>query len=197
MKREMRFFRQHSLETCGISCILMVLDACGKVQYPTVKQEEKLYGIYRCRAFKGTLASSIAECLSRNGLEVSVCHSSYDYLDNQNGYYEEKLYQDLLAEYTKTIDRIKSCVSVEAGCSFTSEWYRKELEAGKLLIVQCIVPGDADGIHDRTLHWILLYGYEDKDFFACDPLSGKIRLSESELEGYADTPVGSICVTVS
>ena len=35
MKRKVRFFRQHSLETCGISCMLMVLDAFGKVLYPT------------------------------------------------------------------------------------------------------------------------------------------------------------------
>ena len=43
MKKKLRFFRQHSMETCGISCILMALDYYGKVKYPTVTQERRLY----------------------------------------------------------------------------------------------------------------------------------------------------------
>ena len=105
MKRKVRFFRQHSLETCGISCMLMVLDAFGKVLYPTEKQERKLYGIYRCRVFKGTLASAIADCLSANGLNVAVYHSSRRFLDNQNGYFPEPLYQAMLAEYMLTLQK--------------------------------------------------------------------------------------------
>ncbi len=196
MKRKVRFFRQHSLETCGISCILMALDAFGRVQYPTAKQEKKLYGIYRCRAFKGTLASAIAECLAKNGLDVSVFHSSLQYLDNQDDYYPDQLYSEMLEEYSSKIDRIKDRVVAECGCSITPDWFRRELKEGKLLIVQCIVPGVADGIHDKTLHWILLYGYQDGLFLACDPLSCKIQLKESELAGYIETPVGSICIAV-
>ena len=196
MKRKVRFFRQHSLETCGISCMLMVLDAFGKVLYPTEKQERKLYGIYRCRAFKGTLASAIADCLSANGLNVEVYHSSRRFLDNQNGYYPEPLYQAMLEEYTKTIERIRDRVFVETGCRIATDWYRERLDEGKLLIVQCLVPGGADGMHDETLHWILLYGYEEDEFLACDPLSHKIRLTGSEAERYTHTPAGSICVAV-
>lgn len=69
---KLRFYRQHSLETCGISCVLMVLDAFRRVRYPIEKQERKLYEIYRCKAFKGVLASSIADCLSKNELDVEV-----------------------------------------------------------------------------------------------------------------------------
>ena len=106
------------------------------------------------------------------------------------------LYRAILMEYTKTLDSIAHKVSVKTGCVFIPDWYRKELDAGKLLIVQCIVPGNTDGMHDKTLHWILLYGYEGEEFFACDPLSSKIRLSELALERNTDTPVGSICVLV-
>ncbi|MFQ9892582.1 MAG: hypothetical protein ACLRWH_05345 [Emergencia sp.] len=183
MKRKVRFFRQHSLETCGISCMLMVLDAFGKVLYPTEKQERKLYGIYRCRAFKGTLASAIADCLSANGLNVEVYHSSRRFLDNQNGYYPEPLYQAMLEEYTKTIERIRDRVFVETGCRIATDWYRERLDEGKLLIVQCLVPGGADGMHDESLYWILLYGYEEDEFHR-DPLSHKIRLTGSEAERY-------------
>ena len=51
-------------------------------------------------------------------------------------------------------------------------------------------------MHDETLHWILLYGYEEDEFLACDPLSGKIRLTGPEAEGYTHTPAGSVCVAV-
>lgn len=197
MKRKIRFFRQHSLETCGISCILMALDAFGRVQYPTVKQERKLYAIYRCKAFKGTLGAAIADCLSKNRLHVEAFHSSPCYLDNRDSYYEDSLYREMLQEYTQTIESIADRAAVAAGFRFTPDWYREKLDAGWLLIVQCIVPGNADGIHSETLHWILMYGYDERDFLVCDPLSCKIRLSESELERYTDTPVGSICVAVS
>ena len=196
MKRRLRFFRQHSLETCGISCILMVLDAFGRVQYPTAKQERKLYGIYRCRAFKGTLASAMADCLSRNRLDVAVYHSSRCFLDNRNGYYPEPLYREMLEEYKKTADRIRDRAVMKTECALTPAWYRQRLDEGRLLIVQCIVPGDADGMHQETLHWVLLYGHEDGDFLACDPLSCRIRLTEAELKRYTDTPVGAICVAV-
>ena len=197
MKRKIRFFRQHSLETCGISCILMVLDYYGRVQYPTGKQEEKLYGIYRCRAFKGTLAASIAKCLTWNGLETEIYHSGRQFLENRDDYYPDDLYRKILDEYTVTIDSIKDKTTVKTGCAITPDWYRSQLDQGKLVIVQCIVPGNADGMHEEVLHWILLYGYENREFLACDPLSSKICLSEPELEKYTKTPVGSICITVS
>lgn len=195
-KRKIRFFRQHSLETCGISCILMVLDYYKKVEYPTARQERRLYALYRCRAFKGTLAPAIAECLSKNALAVQIWHSSEDYLDNRDGYYPEPLYRAILDEYKNTVLRIGDRVQIETGCVFSPDWYRERLDRGKLLIVQCVVPGDADGMHDRTLHWILIYGRRDGEFLACDPLSSKITLTEEELKMYTDTPVGSVCVVI-
>ena len=90
MKRKVRFFRQHSLETCGISCMLMVLDAFGKVIVSYGKAGEKTLRDLPLPAFKGTLASAIADCLSANGLNVEVYHSSRRFLDNQNGYYRNR-----------------------------------------------------------------------------------------------------------
>ena len=197
VKRRLRFFRQHSLETCGISCILMVLDYYRKVQYPTAKQERKLYALYGCRAFRGTLASSIADCLSKNRLKTEIYHSSLHFMDNRDSYNPEPLYQAILDEYVQTIKSMGNRVRVLSGHAMPPNWYRRQLDQGKLLIVQCIVPGNADGLHDETLHWILLYEYDKDSFFVCDPLSCKIRLSEQELIQYSQTPVGSICVTVS
>lgn len=196
MKHKIRFFKQHSLETCGISCLLMVLYAFGRVQYPTVKQERKLYSIYRCRSFVGTLGVDIANCLARNKLKVSLLHSSVCFLDNRGNYYPKELYETMQREYLAVANRISDYVDIETNASITVELFRTMLDEGKLLIVQCVVPGDADGIHTEVLHWILLYGYDGADFLACDPLSSKIRLNEDKLKKYIDTPVGQICISV-
>ena len=95
MKRKLRFFRQHSLETCGISCILMILDYYHRVQYPTVKQERKLYGLYRSRAFCGVQAASAAECLFKNGLNVMMFHESPVFIENRGEYYDTTHEQDM------------------------------------------------------------------------------------------------------
>lgn len=197
MARKLRFFRQHSLETCGISCILMILDYYHRVQYPTVKQERKLYGIYRSRAFCGVQAASAAECLSWNRLNVALYHESPTLIDNHNGYYPEKLYRSILLEYYTTLDRIRDQVYIETGGSLTSTWVARQLALEKLLMLQCIVPGDADGLHDHVLHWVLCYGYREGQFQICDPLSQKITFNETELEYYMDTPVGRAAIVVS
>lgn len=196
MKKKVRFFRQHSLETCGISCILTALDYYGKVKYPTAKQERRLYALYGCKAFKGTLASAIAQCLLRNQLDVSLYHSSPRYMENRNGYYPEPLYEALLAEYTQTLREIEGQAHVETGCALTPAWYRAQLGEGKLLFVQCVVPGDADGMHDETLHWVLMYRCDEGGFWVCNPLDRKIQLTEEELIHYTDTPIGQVCVAV-
>lgn len=197
MERKLRFFRQHSLETCGISCILMILDYYHKVQYPTVKQERKLYGIYRSRAFCGVQAASAAECLSKNGLNVSLCHESPVMIENQNGYYPEPLYQEIIREYRETLNRIQDRIHIQTGGSLTPAWAIGQLDLRKLLMLQCIVPGDADGMHDHVLHWVLCYGHKDGQFQVCDPLSRKITLTKAELEHYMDTPVGRAALVVS
>lgn len=53
MRKKLRFYKQHSMETCGPACMLMLLDLYGKIEYPTPKQEMKLYSLYRSKVFKG------------------------------------------------------------------------------------------------------------------------------------------------
>ena len=186
------------METCGISCMLMALDYFKRVQYPTPKQEEKLYSLYRCRAFKGTLGTAIALCLAKNRLNVELLHSSPSWLDNRGEYYPEKLYRDILDEYETALGSSSGLFRAEAGQMITLDLYRRQLGLGRLLIVQCVVPGDMeiDGLHTEVLHWILVYGQTDGGFLCCDPLYGKIILSDAEMAGYTDTPVGKICLAV-
>ena len=196
MRKKLRFYRQHTMETCGPACMLMLLDLYRKTQYPTPKQEMKLYGLYRSRAFKGTRGASIALCLARNGLDVHLVHSSSEMLDNRDGYYTDELYSALLAEYQAEVEKCKGKISLFTGVEVTCGTLRQELDAGRQIIMKTIVPGNADGIHDHTLHWILVYGYEGNHFHVCDPLSSKIKLTAAEMEHYMDTPVGRIYISV-
>lgn len=196
MKKKIRFYKQHTMETCGPACMLMLLDLYRKTEYPTQKQEMKLYSLYRSRAFKGTNGASIANCLSRNKLEVTLLHSSPKMMDNRDGYYSEELYEALLTEYRADAVKCADIIRLETGVEITCATLRDALDSGRQIILQCIVPGNADGIHDHTLHWIVVYGYEAEEFLVCDPLSSKIRITAEALENYMDTPIGKICVIV-
>lgn len=206
--RKIRFFRQHSNETCGISCVLMILYAFGKLQYPTVKQEEKLYKRYYCRALgMGTMASAAARCLSKNQLDVAIYHSSSDYLDNRDQYFPETIFQSMLAEYKEDLQSISDRVHTETNFAITADWYREQLDQGKLLMIECMIPGDVDGRHREQIHWMIIYGYEKDYFLCCDPVPeyasethsyrGKKSIPETKLIKNADTPIGMICVTVN
>ena len=196
MRKKIRFFRQHTMETCGASCVLMILDLYRKVQYPTEKQERKLYEIYRSRAFCGMPGAAIACCLSLNDLDVRLIHSSEQMLENRDGYFDAGLYEKLREEYSVLLSLCDQTVDVRNGVDITCEFLKRELAEGRQLILECIVPGNADGIHEETLHWIVVYGYADGEFLACDPLCSKIRLTEEEITHYMDTPVGKILVSV-
>lgn len=196
MRKKLRFFKQHSMETCGPACVLMLLDLYGRIEYPTPKQEMKLYSLYRSKAFKGVNGAAIANCLAQNGLNVYLVHSSSKMMENHGDYFSEELYTALLAEYRAEAAGLGSRVRLSTGAEVACDTLRRELDAGRLIILETLIPGDADGIHDRALHWILVYGYEGELFRVCDPLSSKIRLTAEELESYMDTPIGKIYIAV-
>ena len=197
MRKKIRFYKQHSVETCGPACMLMLLDLYGKIEYPTQKQEMKLYSLYRSKAFRGVNGAAIANCLSRNGLDVHLVHSSPRIMDNRDGYFPEELFTQLLQEYQAEAEKCSGKITIISGAEINCNTLRQELDAGRLVILETIIPGDADGIHDHILHWIVVYGYERDLFYVCDPLSSKIKLTTEELEHYMDTPIGKICITVS
>lgn len=196
MRKKLRFYKQHSMETCGPACMLKLLDLYGKIEYPTPKQEMKLYSLYRSKAFKGVNGAAIANCLSRNRLNVHLVQSSPQMMDNRDGYFSEELYMAMQAEYRTEAEKCVGNIRLSTGVEITCDTLRQELDAGRQIILQTIVPGDADGIHDHVLHWVVVYGYEDGMFYVCDPLSSKIKLTTKELEGYMDTPIGKIYIAV-
>ena len=196
MRKKIRLYKQHTMETCGSACMLMLLDLYGKIDYPTQKQEMKLYSLYRSKAFKGVNGAAIANCLSGAGLDVRLAHSSPQMMDNREGYFAEELYAALLAEYRVAAEKCVGNIHLSTSAEITCDTLRQELDESRQIILQTIVPGDADGIHDHVLHWVVVYGYEGNLFHVCDPLSSKIKLTDKELEHYMDTPIGTIYIAV-
>lgn len=197
MRKKIRFYKQHSMETCGSACILMLLDLYEKIYYPTQKQEMKLYSLYRSRVFPGVNGAAIANCLSKNALTVHLVHSSSQMMENREEYFSDKLFTELLAEYQAETEKCIDRIQVSTNSDITCTTLRQELDAGRQIILETIIPGDADNIHDHVLHWIILYGYESDFFLVCDPLSSKIKLTATELENFMDTPIGKIYIAVS
>lgn len=191
---KVRFWKQHSLETCGVACLLMALDAFG-VDFPTLAKERAYYARLRSRCMPGTSGAAIAFAASRAGLTVTLAHGSPSLLDNRDYYYPPDIHAALLAEHQQYITRAGESLHLRIGQPITADWLRAELAAGHLVMVEVLIPGDADGLHDHVLHGLLLYGAEGRDFLLCDPLSGRIRLPEAELLRLMDTPTGGMAVS--
>lgn len=187
---------KYQRETCGICCGLMLLDYFGRLSYPTPKMKHRFYDTYGSKAFKGTTAAALADFLSWNELSVQLLHSSDAMMDNRDGYFPPALFQALKQEY---LDRLSNCrdrVRVSTGDEIHCGTLKQLLDQGKQIALQILIPGNADGIHDHTLHWILVRGYTEDTFIISDPNSTSRTLSARELEHYMDTPIGRICLAV-
>ena len=208
MKKKGIFLSQETMETCGISCMLMALTAFGKIRKPQpVMGDEKsteaiFYEMYGCRATKGTLGSAIAYALSCRRLDVQLWHESENLLDNKEGYYPDDLHAALLSERRGYIER--GGFSVHAGVKIDAPAMQKALAQDRLLIVQCFIEGDADGRHDHVLHWILVFDDRNGEFLAYDPLymppsrkmPNYIRIGHEEMENWMKTPLGASVISV-
>lgn len=193
MIHKVRFFHQHTPETCGISCLLMVLDSFG-IDHPTIRKEQLLYSRYRIKEYPGVQGSAIAHELAARGLAVSVVHSSHRLIDNSDGYFAPQLYETILQNHLSYIERSDRVFEVKRGTPITCDDLRRELSQGWLVIVQCMLDGNADGIHQHVLHGVLVYGFEGDTFFVCDPAYKKTTLTAEELTAYMDTPTGQMYI---
>lgn len=195
MAVKVRFWKQHRMETCGIACLLMALDAFG-IDYPTVAKEHQLYARFGTKAAPGTEGAAIACALTKHGLAVTLVASGDDLMEAGSCYYTPEMHAALLDEQYAWLERSRGAVRVETNAVINAAYLRAQLARDRLIIAQVIIPGDADGLHDRVLHGVLLYGAEGEDFLLCDPLKGKRRLSAAELIDLMDTPVGRMALVI-
>ncbi len=205
--RKISFFGQHAFEefgitnteTCGISCGLMVLDYFEK-ERPSKRRERELYMKYKIKGKenKGTLGGAVARILAEKGLLVKLVYSSENLLDNFDPdrlekYYPEEFFNQLLEQHKRHIEIGR--FGTQKDTDITSETIEKELFDGNLVILQCFIDGNADGIHEKVMHWILIYGIKEEEFLICDPLFGKTTITKEETENYMKTPFGKVYIT--
>ncbi|MBR5226159.1 MAG: peptidase C39 family protein [Clostridia bacterium] len=217
MQKKGIFLPQETNETCGISCILMALMAFGKKRRSelSVMGEEsaeaifyRMYGGEKAgegvKEIKGTLGGAIAYALGARRLSVELWHESEALMENRDGYYPPQMHEKMLAAHKAWIEKSEGKTIVRAGMKIDAQTMIDALNQERLLIVQCLIEGDADGMHDHVLHWILVFDYRDGAFLAYDPLYERpsknapnyITIGEEEMMAYMDTPVGATVICV-
>lgn len=217
MKKKGIFLRQETTETCGISCILMALTAFRRIHKPesSVMDEKSIeasfYEMYGGekpgdgpKEIKGTLGGAIAYALGVRRLSVELWHESEALMENRDGYYPPEMHAKMLAAHKGWIDKSNGKTIVRAGMKIDTETMIDALNKERLLIVQCLVEGDADGMHDHVLHWILVFDYRDGEFLVYDPqydrpsnkVPNYITIGKEEMMAYMNTPVGAAVVCV-
>ena len=217
MQKKGIFLPQQTNETCGISCILMALLAFGRIRKPAPSvmdeksAEASFYEMYGgekpgegAKKIKGTLGGAIAYALGARRLSVELWHGSEALMENRDGYYPPQMHEKMLAAHKAWIDKAEGKTVVRAGMKIDAQTMIDALNQERLLIVQCLVEGDADGMHDHVLHWILVFDYRDGEFLAYDPQYQRpskkapnyITIGQEEMRTYMDTPVGAAVISV-
>lgn len=192
--RKIRFYKQSEGYTCGPACVLMILDHYRKILRSTHGKEMEIYKDYKSDAFMGMPGVSVARCLADRGFQITLHHAQESYMLNREDYFEPVLFENMRAEYIQRLEESDGFFKVTTDSPISSSFLRDIITREHQVILETIVPGDADGIHTHTLHWIVVYGYENGKFHCIDPAYGKLWLTEEEIDGYLETPIGKICV---
>lgn len=204
--KSIKFFRQRTGETCGISCILMILhyykckDEHGE-HFATPRKERVFYDRYGAKATRGTLATGIARALTNNHLDARIVYSSTHPIDNVGGYFSDEVYRKVCEEENEKISEAQGRFTAEMGAHITPDDVKGELLKGRLVVLQ-IMYGEKD--EDRTddywrgqdPHWILLHDYENDRFIGRDPAKGYKEWTREMIEECIDTPFGRTYISV-
>lgn len=200
--RKIRFYKQSEGYTCGPACVLMILDHYRKVPRSTARKENDIYKDYKSEAFMGMPGVSVAQCLADWGFQITLHHAQKEFMLNDRfrecsePYFEPVLFENMRAEYIQRLEESDGLFEVRTDSPISSGWLRDLIAKEHQAILETIVPGNADGIHTHTLHWIVVYGYEDGKFHCINPSCGKLWVPEEEIDGFLDTPIGKICVEI-
>lgn len=201
MRKKIRFYGQHTRQTCGSACMLMLLDYYSKITYPTRKMEQELYSRYHVNGYKGIIGSAVANCLSspKNALLVHLVQSFSDRMENRGELFTEKEYELLTASYAMHLQACKDRIRFSPAVDFDGAFLMQALRDRKKIILECFIP-EFEGEPPSVLHWIILDAFDEETglFRVRDPNPQVklLHLTAAELEAYMDTPIGKICILV-
>lgn len=177
--------------TCGIACMLMVLEYYQIIEKANWIYEKKYDRVYRSKYTSGTPFSAIAWHLAKNGLNVELVHSEPNMFNNYDKTFPLETYNNLIAEYIEYIDYSKNKnFKVSNGIDISSEFLQNNIMKNKLIILAGKING--------CLHAILLFGYENDEFIVCDPLYKHSQAkTKKEIEEFMNTTLGKWCIIVA
>lgn len=157
MCKNIKLYRQHG-PTCAIASLMMLMNYYGVIDKCNRLIERELYRKYKSKLIDGAHFSGIAYYLQKNRIDVELLHSESQYFSNNKGYMPEMEY--ILNEYKEFIEN--SNIKTYCNVNITPDFIRKELEDGKLIMLA--------GNAGKELHSVLVCGYNNNQFFICDPL---------------------------
>ena len=190
MDKDVKPYKQRG-DTCGIACMMMVLEYYEIITKANWYDEKRLYKLYGSKYMIGTPFSAIAFHLSKKGLNTTIYHSSKDLFNNNQKMLSDEIFNLSIEEYKTFLDRAKSFgCKVINGITINSKLLKDELEKGNLIILA--------GEFSNIYHAILITGYKDDSFVVCDPLYKEKQLrTPNEIDSFLNTSIGSWFITVN
>lgn len=190
MEKKVRIYKQRG-DTCAIACMMMALEYFNVIEKANWYDEKRYYRIYGSKYMSGTPFSALAFHFSKNGLDTTLYHEDLTLFNNNKGALSKEDFQFAMSEYTEMLDRAKlTGTNVINGIKINSQFIRKELEKGNIIIVAGEIPG--------AYHAILISGYDDNKFIVCDPLfKTKQFKTQEELDDFMNTSIGKWFISVN
>lgn len=190
MEKNVRLYKQRG-DTCAIACMMMALEYFSVIEKANWHDERRYYRIYGSKYMSGTPFSALAFHFSKKGLDTTLYHEDSTLFNNTKGTLSEEDFQFAMTEYIEMLDRAKlTGTNVINGVKINSQFIRKELEKGNLVIIAGEIPG--------AYHAVLISGYDGNNFIVCDPLYKTKQLKTSEeLDDFMSTSIGKWFISVN
>ena len=190
MEKKVRIYKQRG-DTCAIACMMMALEYFEVMEKANWYDEKRYYRIYGSKYMSGTPFSALAFHFSKNGLDTTLYHEDLDLFNNNKGALSKEDFQFAMSEYTQMLDKAKlTGTNVINGIKINSQFIRKELEKGNIVIVAGEIPG--------AYHAVLISGYDDNKFIVCDPLFKTKQIkTQEELDNFMNTSIGKWFISLN
>lgn len=190
MNKNVKPYKQRK-DTCAIACMMMVLEYYGVIEKANWYDERRLYRIYGSKYLSGTPFSALAFHLAKNGLKTTIYHEKKELFVNEKETMNKDDFELAMNEYKAYLKYAKNKgAKIINGLNINTEILQQILQDDNLIILA--------GENTFGYHAILLTGYNEKEFFVCDPLykDKKIRTFE-EIERFMNTSIGKWFISVN
>lgn len=187
--KNIKIYKQRG-NTCAIACLMMVLEYFNIIKKANWYDEKRLYRIYSSKCIDGTPFSALAYHLSKNGLDVSIYHSDFNFFSNKQGLFSEDDFLDLMNEYKEFLYRSESCgTQVYSGVEIDTNLIKRKLMKGNIIILAGEITG--------SYHSVLISGYNEDKFIVCDPLfKEKQTWTFKQINSFMNTAIGKWFISV-